>query len=183
MEGGSSVLCDDTSALPQRLRQLRHELGWSQDDVANAVQAAGKGVVTNWETMSERRRTPPLGTLMALARWYGVSLDYLVGIPGAERDSPMVRHGKTVLRDRLPAEIRQGKIQTPGERFRLAVSILQQAAPDAFFTGRVAAALLQTEAGLLSFLQRGFAPDAVLRAFAEFAGVPAEWFYVDPNSI
>lgn len=176
---------DDTSALPKRLKQLRLELGWSLDDVARAIEAASKGVVSNWEAPGDRRRTPPLGTLMALARWYGVSLDYLMGVRGAERDSPQVRLGKAALKERFPAEVKKLPLleASPAARFRLALAILQEVAPEAFFAARVAANIGLTESQLGSILDGGTPADATLDLFARFADLPRPWFYMRPEDI
>jgi transcriptional regulator with XRE-family HTH domain len=181
--GGGLVQSIDISELPKRLKQLRLELGWTLEDMAAAIGAANRGVVSNWEATTDRQRIPPLGTLVALARWYGVSLDYLVGVPGAERDNPMVKAGKAALRSRFPATVRDLKVSTPGARLRLAIEILQKAAPEGFFTARIAANLLHTEESLQRMLETGDVPGPVLDAFARFADMPAQWFYLRPEDI
>lgn len=174
----------DISALPKRIRQLRLELGWSMDDLARAVGAAGKGVVSNWEaTTGERQRTPPLETLLAITRWYGVSLDYLVGVRGADRDSPLVKIGKAALRERFPTEVKRLTDGRPGARLRLAISILQEASPEAFFTGRIAANLLLTEERLRIVLEHGEVTGPLLESFARFADIPPAWFHLRPDDI
>lgn len=172
------MLSDDTSALPKRLKQLRQEIGWSLEDAAQALQAGSKGVISNWEASTDRRRIPPLGVLMALARWYGVSLDYLVGVPGAERDSPRVRLGKIALRDRFPIEVKQLTPATPGARFRLSVRILQETAPEAFLLERIATHLLLSEERLQTILETGDVIESTLARFARMMDIPVSWFYV-----
>lgn len=173
----------DISALPKRLKQLRLELGWSLDDLAQAIGAASKGVVSNWEATNERQRTPPLGTLMALARWYGVSMDYLVGVRGADRESPAVRAGKAALKERFPVEVKTLQNPSPTARLRLAVTILQEASPDGFFTGRIAANLLMSQADFEEMLQQKVIPGPALERFAHFAGIPPAWFRLKPEDI
>lgn len=173
----------DISALPKRLKQLRLELGWSLEDMAAAIGAANRGVVSNWEATNDRQRIPPLGTLVALARWFGVSLDYLVGIEGAERDSAAVRIGKAALRERFPIEVKRLPLATPEARLRLAISILQEAAPDGFFTARIAANLLHTEESLQRLLEVGEVPGPVLENFARLSGMPPAWFYLRPDDV
>lgn len=173
----------DISGLPKRLKQLRLELGWSLEDMAKAIGVANRGVVSNWEATNERQRVPPLGTLVALARWYGVTLDYLVGLPVADRDSAWVKAGKAALRERFPAAVRQLPVATPGARLRLAITLLQEASPDGFFSARIAANLLHTEESLQEMLDRGEVPGPVLDAFAQFAGIPPAWFYMRPEEI
>jgi len=173
----------DISALPIRLKQLRLELGWSLEDMASAIGAANRGVVSNWEASNERQRIPPLGTLVALARWFGVSLDYLVGIAGAERDNAWVNAGKSALRERYPVEVRQLPVATPAARMRLAIAILQDSAPDGFFLARIAANLLHTEESLGQLLDHGEVPGPVLDKFARLADMPAAWFYLRPEDV
>lgn len=182
-KGGKRVLTDDVGALPKRLRQLRLELGWSLDDVAQVIQASHKAVVSNWEATNARHRTPPLGTLAALARWYGVSMDYLIGVRGADRDSPLVRLGKAALKERFPLRVKGLENPSPGARFRLAVMILEEAAPEAFFSGRIAANLLVTAERLDQLLADPEPPDSILERFAHFADMPAAWFYLRPEHI
>lgn len=172
------MLTEDTSLLPLRLKQLRQELGWSLEDVAQVIQASSKGVVSNWEATTGRRRVPELGVLVALARWYGVSLDYLVGIPGAERDSSLVQRGKAGLRERFPTEVRQLGLNKPGERFRLAVAIVQDMAPGAFFLDRIAAYLLLSSDRLATILETGELTEVALSRFAHMVDLPVDWFYV-----
>lgn len=152
-------------------------MGWSLEDVATVLSAGSKGVISNWEATTDRRRTPPLGVLMTLARWYGVSLDYLMGIPGAERDSPRVRQGKTALRERFPTEVKGLKPATPTARLELCIRILQTTAPEAFFTARIAALLLIDQEQLAAMLVAGQVADPVLDRFARIADIPRNWFY------
>lgn len=174
---------DDTGVLPKRLRQLRLELGWTTEDVAAAIGAANRGVVSNWETLAAHRRTPPLGTLLALSRWYGVSLDYLAGVRGAERDHPLVKLGQSTARERFPAEIKKLKEPNASARLRLALSILQDAAPEVFFTERIAANLMLTTSELEQILAGHPPTQATLERFALLAGIPISWFFLNPAHI
>lgn len=176
------MLCDDASSLPKRIRQLRMELGWSLDDLAEAM-GTGKGTVSNWEATTERQRIPPIGTLMALARWFGVSLDYLTGVQGADRDSPMVRVGKSALKQRFPVAIKDASVPTTGVRLRIAVAILQEAAPTAFWPARIAANLRMPLADYELLLTQDHIPPIVVERFARFADMPLPWFSLKPEYI
>ena len=64
---------------PEHLIKLRTEQGFSQKEVAKA---AGISVLT-YQRYEYGQREPQLSTLVALADFYGISLDRLVG-----RDDP-----------------------------------------------------------------------------------------------
>lgn len=162
--------------LPHRLRELRQEMGWSLDDVAVRVGVTQRGVVSNWEATNQRRRTPPLTTLLILQKWYGVSLDYLVGHPDAERESPAVKAGRRKVwaaveqRDHL---YRLG----PSEKARAILKAAYQLAAEAFFPERVAAVLAITPEDLEGLSDAGVWPDAAIEGLAELTGIATEWFY------
>ncbi|HEY3365991.1 MAG TPA: helix-turn-helix transcriptional regulator [Symbiobacteriaceae bacterium] len=163
--------------LPRRLKELRLEMGWSLEDVAKRTGVTQRGVASNWEATNQRRRTPPLTTLIVLQRWYGVSLDYLVGHPNAERESPAVKAAKRALRERLQAAANVVNAP-PAERARLALSLAMETAPEAFFRERAEAFLLVGTDQLESMLYRdGVWPDPMLERLAEFLGIKSEWFY------
>lgn len=178
------MLCDDTSALPRRLRQLRAELGWSLADIAKAMDVS-RGTASNWEADDgkERRREPSLGVLLALGRWYGVGMDYLMGVPGADRDSPQVRQAKVKLRERFSREVKQLPVPTSGARLRLAVTILQDEAPEAYWPARIAAHLMMPLETYQVMLRDDGAPEPVIERFAHVAGLPPAWFTMRPADV
>ena len=59
------------------MKELRDELGLTQTQLAHKLGYKSGTTVTVWET---GERTPVLDTLIALAKFFGVTLDYLVGI-------------------------------------------------------------------------------------------------------
>jgi len=61
--------------LPVRLRELRARKGWTQDQVAAAI-GCHESAVSRWESGG---RVPGCADLLALARLFGVSCDYLLG--------------------------------------------------------------------------------------------------------
>lgn len=58
----------------QRLRQLRLERDLTQAEVAKAI-SVDKGYVSSWETS---RSKPSLDSVVALSKFFGVSLDFLM---------------------------------------------------------------------------------------------------------
>lgn len=59
----------------QRLRELRMERGVGQIELSKAI-GVSKGIVSLWEN---GLREPTMSNLIAMARYFGVSIDYLVG--------------------------------------------------------------------------------------------------------
>ena len=75
------------ATFPQRLQELKQRQGVMQKDVASAV-----GVPLRTSQRYERgENEPQLSTLIRIADFYGVTLDYLAGrsdVPGPEADTP-----------------------------------------------------------------------------------------------
>ena len=59
-----------------RLKELRAEKGVGQIELAKAVKVS-KGIISLWEN---ELREPKLSNLIALSKYFEVSLDYLVGL-------------------------------------------------------------------------------------------------------
>lgn len=167
---------DAVPLLPIRLRELRLEAGWSLKDVMDKTGVAQRAVVSNWEATNQRRRTPELSTLLILSRWYGASVDYMIGNQNARRDSAVVEDGKAALTGRLRAMNDLG-LTTPSERARLAFQVALEVAPDAFFVERASMYVGLTVGELEALLQGGSWPDAALCSLAEFLGIQVEWFF------
>lgn len=163
--------------LPHRLRELRLEMGWSLDDVAHRVAVTQRGVVSNWEATNQRRRTPPLPTLLILQRWYGVSLDYLIGHPAAERDSPAVKAGRRALRAAL-RQVERVELLSPSDRARVALQEANRVAPEAFFDERIAALLLLSPEDYAALKEDRVWPDPALERLAQVLGNKRDWFFV-----
>ena len=60
----------------ERLKELRIEKGIGQIELAKAVNVS-KGIISLWEN---GLREPKLSNLIALAKFFEVSLDYLAGL-------------------------------------------------------------------------------------------------------
>ena len=62
--------------IPQRLRELREERGLSQTQLAKALNYT-QAAIAHWEGGT---RTPNIDCLIAIAKFFDCSLDYLVGL-------------------------------------------------------------------------------------------------------
>ena len=58
-----------------RLKELRLKMGVSQQVVANAI-ACSKNAYSHYE---REERNPDIATLKRLSKYFGVSIDYMVG--------------------------------------------------------------------------------------------------------
>ena len=93
-----------------RLRILREEKGLRQEDVGNYL-AVQKSTVSQWENDV---RTPDSATIVKLAKFFGVTTDYLLGNePFADRVAESWPEAYSVLR-------RVGRQPTLKERRRIA---------------------------------------------------------------
>lgn len=59
-----------------RLKTLRTERGIGQVQLADSI-GVSKGIISLWE---RSKRDPTLSSLVALAKYFDVTLDYLVGL-------------------------------------------------------------------------------------------------------
>ncbi|MGN1201536.1 MAG: helix-turn-helix transcriptional regulator [Candidatus Caccovivens sp.] len=64
------------SKFSERLKELRTEEGLSQAQLAKMV-GVSHVAITYWET---NKRVPNLDAVIALAKYFGVSLDYIAGL-------------------------------------------------------------------------------------------------------
>lgn len=60
----------------ERLRSLRQERGIGQIELAKKLDV-GKSIISLWE---QNKCEPTLSKLIAMARFFGVSIDYLAGL-------------------------------------------------------------------------------------------------------
>lgn len=60
----------------EKLKELRMERGIGQVELAKELNVS-KGIISLWEN---GLREPKLSNLVALAKFFGVSIDYLVGL-------------------------------------------------------------------------------------------------------
>jgi len=66
----------NTEHFAKRLRELRNERGMSVVGLANAIDLR-HGAVSFWE---QGKRIPSADSIFRLARFFGVSADYLLGL-------------------------------------------------------------------------------------------------------
>lgn len=64
------------------LKELRTEKGIGQAELARQIMVSN-GIVSLWEN---KKRQPTMSSLIALAKYFNVSLDYLTGMDQAERN-------------------------------------------------------------------------------------------------
>jgi len=62
--------------LGKRINELRHAVGWNQVELAKRLGVA-KQTVSNWENDNIQ---PSIDMLVRLAKLFGVSTDYLLGL-------------------------------------------------------------------------------------------------------
>lgn len=167
-----------TSRVGERLRALREELGLSLDELAQLVgMRGGRGVVYRWEA---GQSLPPFELLLALADLYGVSLDYLAGREGAEKESPAVRAGRKLLQESLIHLPVRGL--GPTQRLRVLYDHALKVAPGAFPPIRLTALATLSIQGFQDLLEgRAVANRHHLLAVSTALGVPLDWFYERPQ--
>ena len=61
---------------PRTLKELREEKGLTQVELAKKLNFKNGTVISNWET---GERKPDIENLLLLSRFFGVTLDHLVG--------------------------------------------------------------------------------------------------------
>ena len=157
-----------------RLRQLREGLGFVLQDVADLF-GTNRNVPSQWEG---GQREPSYEHLIRLADFYGVTVDWLLGRMGAEKDSPRVRLVKSQLREYL--HIKEASLggSTPGRRLKVAIEFLAGQDAEMFSLGRLAQQLLIPEEILRQMLFEQIMPAGpVVQRFAQFATLPELWFY------
>lgn len=62
----------------ERLKELRQERGVGQIELSKAL-GVSKGIISLWEN---GLREPKMSNLICMAKFFNVTLDYLVGIDG-----------------------------------------------------------------------------------------------------
>ena len=61
---------------PERLKELREEAGIGQTQLAKELEVS-KGIISLWENSL---REPKLSNLIAIAKFFDVTIDYLAGL-------------------------------------------------------------------------------------------------------
>ncbi len=65
-----------TNKFPERLKELRIEKGLIQKDLAKAT-GLSQSAIAQWEG---KKRVPNADAIIVLARYFGVTADYLLGL-------------------------------------------------------------------------------------------------------
>lgn len=87
--------------LNQRINELRLALGWSQVELARRLQVS-KQTVSNWENDNIQ---PSIEMLVRLAKLFGVTTDYMLGLENTKRlnvdglPSAVVAHISLLIED------------------------------------------------------------------------------------
>jgi transcriptional regulator with XRE-family HTH domain len=164
----------NSHSLGARLRHLRESYGLVQQDVANLF-STSRNVPSQWESGA---REPSLVNILKLADYYGVTVDWLLGIPDAERDSPVVRRVKRELGDYLRLREPFLKYTGPGERLQLAVGFLCEQDPDHFSVEGIARYLTITPDTFAAMMNgQAMVTGPVIQRFSVFANLPEVWFW------
>ncbi len=127
-----------------RLRQLRTERGLLQRDVEEAL-SLRPGAGSQYE---RGLREPGFSLLLALADYFDVSVDYLLGRPEAPRESPALSAGRRRVKELLRARALPGGGSR--EVLQAMVTLAAEAAPHHFAPVRLARVLGVTEGALRS---------------------------------
>lgn len=163
-----------TAVLGARLRQLREGYGLVLQDVADLFETR-RNVPSQWEG---GQREPSYAHLIKLAEFYGVTVDWLLGREGAERDSARVKQVKNRLHDYLRLLEASLTNTTPGERLRTAAEFLASEDGIMFHLDRTARQLLLTPDMFREMLYgQAIVTQSVIQRFAELAHLPEVWFY------
>lgn len=156
----------------QRLRLLREEAGEVLQDVADRVSKT-RTAPALWEAGSNE---PSFAILVSLADYYGVTTDWLLGRPDAARDTPAVASVKAGLRQYIEALRHKLAGSTPGERVRLVLDYLADAAPQ-FEQSRLERAIGVRPGGLTAVVEARYIPGPeLINRLARIAGLEADWF-------
>lgn len=161
--------------LGPRLRQLRESCGLVLQDVADLF-GTSRNVPSQWEG---GQREPSYEHLIRLADFYGVTVDWLLGRDGAEKDSARVKQIKNQMHDYLRLRGAALVNTTPGERLRTAVEFLASQDPAMFSLDRIARQLLiEPEMLRKMMLGQAMVSGPVVQRFSQFVNLPELWFYL-----
>ncbi len=153
---------------------MREGLGLVLQDVADLFQT-NRNVPSQWEG---GQREPSYEHLLRLADYYGVTVDWLLGRDGANRDSPRVRQMKGQLTDYLRLKESSLQNRTPGERLQVAVEFLASQDAEMFSLSRLSRQLLISDEALRQIISgQAVLLSPVIQRFAQYAQLPELWFY------
>jgi transcriptional regulator with XRE-family HTH domain len=161
-------------SLGLRLRQLRESYGLVQQDVADLFQT-NRNVASQWESGA---REPSLENILRLTAFYGVTVDWVLGVPNADKDAPDVRQIKRELGDYLRLKESTLKRIGPEVRLKLAVDFLRERDSKQFAVERIARAVNITPSTFEEMMEgRVRVSGPVIQRFADYAKLPELWFW------
>lgn len=165
------------SNFASRCRELRSAYGYTLQQIGDLF-GYSKQAIYLWE---QGEREPSYEDLLKLADFYGVTVDHLLGRPGAERDSDLMKRAKAALSQYL--QLREAELlgTTAATRLGIVYRFLAETTPSHFTVNRVGSWLMMTAKGLEKLLGGGAdATPVVIHRFSDLTGVPEEWFWM-PN--
>lgn len=161
-------------SLGLRLRQLRESYGLVQQDVADQF-GTNRNVASQWESGA---REPSLENILKLATYFGVTVDWLLSVPNADKDAPDVRQIKRELGDYLRHKEHSLTYSGPEVRLKLAVDYLCERDSTQFTVERIAQAVNITPSTFLEMMEgRVKVSGPVIQRFADYAKLPELWFW------
>lgn len=146
-----------------RLRELRKERGLLQRDVEEAL-SLRPGAGSQYE---RGLREPGFAILVAVAEYFDVSIDYLLGRPEAAKESPALAAGRRKVREIMRR--RQLAGGHPAEVLEALLAVAREASPHHFAPARLARVLGVSEAALTG---RRLEAGVLLTRLAAYLEVP-----------
>jgi len=169
--------------LGERLREIRDSCGLSQAEAATILDV-GRSAISLWE---RDENAPSAAKLQEISRVYGISLDWLFGVEGADSLSPALVQGLMALARHLRRLSEQGQRDmewaSTEERLAQCVHFLQERVPDLCTMTFFARRLVLSEAMLADILAgRMLASSTTIDRAANLLRLPAMWLRTGDNS-
>lgn len=169
--------------LGERLREIREFCGLSQAEAATIL-AVGRSAISLWE---RDENAPSAAKLQEIGKIYGVSLDWLFGVDGADSFSPALVQGLMALARHLRRLSEQGlrdlEWASTEERLAHCLHFLQQRVPDLCTTAFFARRLVLPEPMLQEILAgKMLASSSTIDRAANLLRLPAMWLRTGDSS-
>lgn len=156
-----------------RLRELRTARGVLQRDLEEAL-SLRMGTASQYE---RGLREPGFDLLLAMADYFDVSVDYLLGRPSAPQESPLLVAGRLALQEALKKQGKGLLLLRHSERFSRVLKVAQVVAPEIFTTVRLARRCGVPVAVVQQCLSgTGTMGLEAIMVLADYMGLPPEWF-------
>ncbi len=169
--------------LGERLREIRESCGLSQAEAASIL-SVGRSAISLWE---RDENAPSAAKLQEVGKVYGVSLDWLFGVEGADSLSPALIQGLMALARHLKRTSEQGQHElewaSTEERLAYCLKFLQERMPDLCSMDFFARRLVLPDATLADLLAgRMLASSSTIDRAANLLRLPAMWLRTGDNS-